>query len=390
MAGTLGLGTLKSLNRRLMSKQLLTVKARGPRAVVATADACCGINSQDFLESIDSFWARVEGFRDSDFYGELRPGEGLSRTWTVRGTMHTFPSMDYFVHVFGSGRRRTLAAYERWAKELGIPPLEFRVESLYQPLLDEIKGRAVPSTFIKKWMMERLEKHGLRSKLMLRRGWSNQATPGPAWTGITEMSYLGLLAGAGRKGSESMWMGVRDWLSSGKEAPETDDCILRLVRNYVEQYGPVTRDDVAFWNNRLFAKEVDGAIRELRKDLVEERLKGSDMVHYSLGDWDDCPPPPRAVVLPEFDSLIMGYGDRSRFLDPRRLTLVSRPQGMISRTILLDGFVAATWQRKKVKGRTEVSVHPFRQFTAAERRSTEERFSEYGEYRAESLGVKFK
>ncbi|HZY46643.1 MAG TPA: hypothetical protein VFE96_02495, partial [Candidatus Bathyarchaeia archaeon] len=56
-------GVLKSLNRRLLTTQYLSRKASGPRAVVKVAEACCGINSQDFLESFSSFWARVDGFR---------------------------------------------------------------------------------------------------------------------------------------------------------------------------------------------------------------------------------------------------------------------------------------------------------------------------------------
>lgn len=77
--------------------------------------------------------------------------------------MHTFPSKDYYVHVFGSGRKRILSSYDSWAKQLGIPPREVRIESLYQPLLDQIKGRSVSSGYVKRYMNEQLARLGLKS-----------------------------------------------------------------------------------------------------------------------------------------------------------------------------------------------------------------------------------
>src|SRR5438094_7913372 len=97
---------LRALNRRLLASQYLSRKASGPRAAVKVAEACCGMNSQDLLESYSSFWARVDGFRDSDLTSELRPRGGLVRTWNFRSTMHTIPSKDYCVSVPGSPQTR--------------------------------------------------------------------------------------------------------------------------------------------------------------------------------------------------------------------------------------------------------------------------------------------
>jgi hypothetical protein len=370
--------------------QCLSRKASEPKPVVAVSGACCGVNSQDFRESFSSFWARVEKFRDSDLLSELKPKGGLARAWTVRGTMHTFPSKDYYVHVFGSGRRRVLSRYDGWAKQLGIPPRDTRIRSLYEPLLDRIKGMSVTSDYIGRYMIERLARLGLRSRMKLRRGWSSEATYGPTWTGIVEMSYLGLLVSAGRQGSESLWMRTSDWLKSGRNIPTPEDCTCELVRRYVRQYGPVTRSDIAYWSNRLFSDEVDRAIDALRSDLVEEQFKGSKETFYSFGGaTDELPEPPSVIILPEFDSMMMGYKDRSRFLTPEKLAHISRPQGMISRTILLDGFVAATWGKKRERDLILISMKSLRRLRARERRSIEEQFAEYGAYLETTIRVEF-
>ncbi len=82
---------LSELNRRLLWSQCLSRKLSGSEAPVKVAGACCGIQSQNFQESLASFWARIDGFHNNDVMSELRPGGGLVRTRAVRGTMHTIP-----------------------------------------------------------------------------------------------------------------------------------------------------------------------------------------------------------------------------------------------------------------------------------------------------------
>ncbi len=381
--------TLKSLNKRLLMTQHLSKKASGPHSAVVVSEGCCGINSQDFRESFSSFWARTDGFTDDNLLFELRPRGGLARTWTIRGTVHIFPSKDYYIHVFGSPRKRILSRYDRAAKRRGIPDRAARIESLYQPLLDEIKGQAVTSDHIGRSMSGRLVRLGLKGKTKLTRGWSNKPTYGPSWIGITEMSYLGLLVNAGRKGSASLWMRTEDWLNTGRRVPDSEECVVELVRRYIHMYGPVTRSDIAYWS-WLLSDEVDTSLKALKGDLVEERFEGTKETYYSLGGQSESEvEPPRAAVLPEFDSLMMGYRDKSRYMSQERVKSVFKSFGIVSPTILLDGFVAATWKRKKDRERTTINVTPLQELHTRGRRLIEERFAEYGDYLGTRVSVEF-
>ena len=381
--------TLRALNRRLLASQYLSRKASGPRAAVKVAEACCGINSQDFLESYSSFWARIDGFQDSDLTSELRPKGGLVRTWTVRSTMHTIPSKDYYVHVLGGPGRRFQPWFDNAAKKRGIPDRDFRVRFLYQPLLDHIKGRTVTSNEVKQFMVEKLTQRGLKGRMKLQRGWSSKPTYGPAWTGVSEMSHLGLLVNAGRKGSESLWMSSADYLVGGRSVPDPEECMVELVRKYIECYGPVSREDIAYWSF-LLKKDVDMALEALKKDLTKENLP-SGQEYFSFGeDSREAPEPPSAVILPEFDSLMMGYKDKSRFLSQDTVKKVFGGLAAVNRTILLDGFVAATWKRKKNAAGMIVDVSPLRTLKAGEKRSIEEEFGNYADYQGTKISVQFK
>jgi hypothetical protein len=356
---------------------------------VKVAEACCGINSQDLQESFSSFWARVNGFRDSDLTSELRPNGRLVRTWTVRSTMHTIPVKDYWVYVLGGPGRRFQPWFDRIAKKRGIPDRDFRMRFLYQPFLDRIKGRTVTSSELKQFMVERLAQHGLRSKMRLQRGWSSTPTHGPSWTGMSEMSYLGLLVSAGRKGSESLWMSSADYIGTRRSILDPEECTVQLVRKYIEHYGPVTREDVAYWSF-LRKDEVDPALETLKKDLTKENFDSSEE-YFSFGETtDEMVEPPRVIILPEFDSLMMGYKDKSRFLPHAQIKNVFGNFAAVNRTILLEGFVAATWKRKKTREGMRVDVSPLRTLRASERKSIEEEFANYAEYQGTKIWVGFK
>jgi hypothetical protein len=303
--------------------------------------------------------------------------------------MHTIPAKDYWIHVLGGPGRRFQPWFDRTAKKRGIPDRDFRIRFLYQPLLDHIKGRAATSNEVKQFMVERLTGHGLRSRMRLQRGWSSQPTHGPSWTGLSEMSYLGLIVNAGRKGSESLWMRTADYLPARRSVPSSEECTVELVRKYIERYAPVTREDIAYWSF-LRKDQVDRALDVLKKDLTKEKFHSSEE-YFSFGeDSVEVLEPPEAVILPEFDSLMMGHKDKTRFLPSDRTKKVFETLARINRTILLDGFVAATWKRKKNREGMIVDVSPLRKLRAREGRSIEEEFTNYADYQRTTISVEFK
>src|SRR5207249_10352709 len=171
---------------------------------------------------------------------------GLVCTYTIRTKMSTMHSKHYYVQVLGGPDRRFQPWFDNAAKRRGIPDQDFRVRFLYQPLLDHIKRRTVTSNEVKQFMVERLTQRGLQGRRKLQRGWSSKPTYGPAWTGVSEMSHLGLLVNAGRKGSESLWMSSADYLATGRSVPDPEECMVELVGKYIECYGPVRRAAIAY------------------------------------------------------------------------------------------------------------------------------------------------
>jgi hypothetical protein len=86
----------------------------------------------------------------------------------------------------------------------------------------------------------------------------------------------------------------------------------------------------------------------------------------------------------------MGYRDKSRFLSHNEFKNVFGNFAAVNRTILLDGFVAATWKRKRNREGMTVDVNPLRTLKGKERRSIETEFAKYADYQGTEISVGFK
>ena len=76
--------------------------------------------------------------------------------------------------------------------------------------------------------------------------------------------------------------------------------------------------------------------------------------------------PPHVRLLPQFDALIMGHKDKTRFMrsdDKKRIFL---PRAGVAATILLDGRVEGVWKMRKKKKQWALELSPFRDLSKEE------------------------
>ena len=98
-----------------------------------------------------------------------------------------------------------------------------------------------------------------------------------------------------------------------------------------------------------------------------------------LFDLPDAPRPGAEVeapprFLPEYDNVLLGHADRSRFVDAdaKRAEFFTGG-GLDSGTLLVDGVLAATWKLARRRGRSPTSGYrPFKRLRRADRDGIEE------------------
>lgn len=90
---------------------------------------------------------------------------------------------------------------------------------------------------------------------------------------------------------------------------------------------------------------------------------------------------PRALVLAGFDEHLLGYRDRSAVLDPSKVRYVDPARnGVFRHTVVLDGRVVGTWQRRLLTTTAPVQVSLFERVGARERKLLVRAFEPWGRY----------
>lgn len=138
------------------------------------------------------------------------------------------------------------------------------------------------------------------------------------------------------------------------DSADTSESLRTLVRRYLEGFGPASMVDVAQFAlvQRARAKE---ALKALSGDL--ERLEGPngeelfDIPGAPCPD-ENTPAAPRLMAM--WDSILLAYSDRSRVIPPDYRKLVTRMNGDVLPTLLVDGYVAGVW--RPVEGGIEATA----------------------------------
>ena len=162
-------------------------------------------------------------------------------------------------------------------------------------------------------------------------------------------------------------LGMKTWL--GVDLPEREEGAKRIVERHLAAFGPATQQDLL-----RFAGVRVGDLRpgleqlELRAYRDERGRKLLDLPRAPLPD-GETPAPIR--FLPKWDSSILAYAppERTRILPEKFRSTVIRKNGDVLPTVLVDGFVAATWNIDRKRG---LEIEPLRRLTKAERAEIDE------------------
>jgi len=91
-----------------------------------------------------------------------------------------------------------------------------------------------------------------------------------------------------------------------------------------------------------------------------------------------------ASLLAEFDEYVVAYKDRSAVFDSNdRLAMAN---GVLGRTVLIDGKIVGSWKQMNEKGSLKILVQPFRALTESERLAIAKAVDRYAKF----LGVETK
>jgi hypothetical protein len=157
----------------------------------------------------------------------------------------------------------------------------------------------------------------------------------------------------GRSGPAA-WATLEQW--AGVTVPVDADP-RQLVLRYLAAFGPASVSDIRVWSRLSGLRAVvDGMRSELTLHTAHDGVELLDLPDGVVLD-EDVPAPPR--FLPEYDNVLLGHADRSRFFIDGII-----PPGWVG-NLLVEGLYSGWWKIHKGK-ETRFEVRLLRKVPRAE------------------------
>ncbi|MEU9734570.1 winged helix DNA-binding domain-containing protein [Streptomyces sp. NPDC048002] len=325
--------SVRELNRATLGRQLLL--RREPLEAAEAVRRLPALQAQQPASPYLALWNRIAGFAPADLDAAFADGTLLKAT-LLRITLHAVHRDDY--PLLREAMRPTLHASRLGSRfaAAGLTPAD---AGELEPGLLEFAEQPRSNGELTAWLGARVGAErqdgawwGMRSYAPLV-----HAVTGPPWSFGTSPAYR---AGPG------------DRYPGGPE-----EALRALVPRYLAAFGPASVADMA-----QFATVQRGRVRTAVRALADslEELTGPDgTVLYDLPGAprpsEDTPAPPRLMAM--WDSVLLAHADRGRVIPPEYRAPVTRVNGDVLPTLLVDGRVAGVW--RPVEGGIEATAfHP--------------------------------
>lgn len=324
--------TERALNRALLARQMLLARARVP--VERAVGHLVGLQAQKPDPPHIGLWTRVAGVRHSEI-DDLFEQRRLVRVAAMRSTIHLLTAED------GVGLRpviqpaldRELRAQTfRSLRWVDINSVTSRGREMCEatPLSFADLGQALAAEF------PRADPHALA--IAVRNNCALvQIPPRGRW----------------RTAAPTVHVPAAHWLDR-PEHTNTDPA--PLVLRYLAAFGPATSPDIARWCGLQGIKLVLDRLRDELRWFTDDR--GRTLADVPDGILPDPNTPAPVRFLPEYDNALLSHADRTRIIADGDRPAVFTRNGQVEGTVLVDGYVRATWRSVVDEKSETVSVRP--------------------------------
>jgi hypothetical protein len=321
--------TLRELNRALLARQLLLERRK--LGVQQAVERLCALQAQYSLSPYIALWSRLTGFRKEQLTRALEQREVVKST-LFRITLHMTSARDYPYYA---------AAF--------LPAAQEMTPRMTREQLDELSGK-VYAAAQKPVTHEQIEE--LAAEQM-----------GGRWRTRTLAPLLHLPpSGTWRFWGRPELLVMQEWLDV--DLPTREEGAQRIVERYLAAFGPATQQDLLRFAGVRVGDLRPGLERLDLRTFRDER--GRVLLDLPGAPLPDGETPAPVRFLPKWDSALLAYAppERTRILPEKFRSTVIRKNGDVLPTVLVDGFVAATWDAERKR---DLKITPLRRLTRQER-----------------------
>ena len=365
--------TLRELNRTTLGRQLLL--ERSDLTVTQALERLVGMQAQAARAPYVGLWTRLRHFQRNDLAAEIERRAVVKAT-LHRGTLHLLTTRDYLAFR-GTFQSVLTSALDEILKLRGAAVDVERLVAVVREFMEPQPRSFAEITTLLTGLLPDVDpgamRYAVRTHLPLV-----QVPVDTRWS----------FPGNPRFTPAATWLGtaIPDAQATGDgQRPE-------LVRRFLAGFGPASVNDMQTWS---YLAKLAPAFDQARPGLVAYQDERGRAL-YDLADPDgalvpaDAPAPVR--FLPEFDNLLLAHQDRARVVPPATRSRVYLPGLRVAATVLIDGFVGATWTTSVTRKEATLLVTPFQPLSSPARAAIEAEGAallEFVEPEARSFGVRF-
>jgi len=301
-------------------------------SVLEMVEHLAGMQAQVPTSPYAGLWSRVDGFATGDL-AELLVDRRVVRIVLMRSTIHLVAADD------------ALAFRPVLAPMLAKDPYARRVpvDDVVRATREILEREPMPPAELAQLLTERFPEHDAEALTHAAR----------AFVALVQVPPRGVWGVGGQVKVTTLESWVDRPLGRSTEHDE-------LVIRYLRAFGPASAKDFASWSRLTGVKAAFDRLRpQLRIDRDENGVELFDLPDAPIADASTRAP---VRFLPEYDNVLLAHADRTRILDDRARSFLSRENGYWP-FVLVDGDVRATWSRRD----GTITVSPFDELSRVER-----------------------
>ncbi len=319
------------ISQRLINQQIAETKFTKPEQIVSYLGA---MQSQDWGMAKWAIGLRIPGIKNADVEKAYNEGKIL-RTHMLRPTWHFVSPKNI-----------------RWMLQLTSPRVQTLNGSQYRKYeLDKLIFKKSNSILVK----------SLRDNLFLTRNEINLLLKkAKINTDDVRLAYImmnaeleGIICSGPRKGKQFTYA-LLDERAPTTKTLHKDEALHELASIYFNTRGPATISDFSWWSG-LTAKEAKKGTNTLGPKFLHETFGGKEYFFYDR-PLKDVIKLQATFLIPYFDEYVVGYTDKSIYLDPKNEEKL--PQVDFFHSISVDGYFGGNWKCTMKNTKPLVGISP--------------------------------
>ena len=135
-----------------------------------------------------------------------------------------------------------------------------------------------------------------------------------------------------------------------------------MAKRYFTSHGPATVQDFAWWSGLSLTDSKLG-FETVRGEFESAGVDGREYLFTAIAELPKVPS--KAILIPAFDEITIGYADRSAALDDAVAQNPESGSGIFKPVVMVKGKVVAAWRRTEKKDSVNIELARLAKMPAA-------------------------